>query len=121
MAKTMVVTGIAAAVILGSASGAIAQSPAGVVAIWKGTLDAYRFDPNGPHRALVVRADGTCGWGYTEARAAAAIQSCTVAGDSVGLLTSTGSTVKLQKKSGKLEGIFQTRSGQSYLITMTKQ
>mgnify|MGYP001562664811 CR=1 FL=1 len=121
MTKTTVITCIAAAVILGSTSGAIAQAPAWAIATWKGTLDAYRTDPAGPNRALIVRADGTCGWGLTEASATAAIQSCTITGDSVGLLTSAGSTIKLQQKNGKLEGTFQTKGGRSYLITMTKQ
>lgn len=114
---------VALAMILSHAGSGMAQVPAWAVATWKGTLDSYRNDPNGADRVLVVSADGKCGWDYAAAAAAASIgkQSCTVADDSVTLLTSAGSTIKLQHKGGKLEGTFQTKGGRSYLITMTRQ
>ncbi|MDP1681903.1 MAG: hypothetical protein Q8L39_09020 [Burkholderiales bacterium] len=102
---------------------AMAQAPGWAAGSWKGTLDAYRNDPAGADRALVISADGKCGWDYTVAAAAAGSgkQSCTVAGDSVSILTGAGSTIKLRYNGGKLEGTFQTKAGRSYLITMTKQ
>ncbi|MEK7994711.1 MAG: hypothetical protein AAB403_12980 [Planctomycetota bacterium] len=71
----------------------------------------------------MISADGKCSWDLTVAAAAAGSskQSCTVAGDSVSILTGPGSTIKLRHNGGRLEGTFQTKRGRSYLITMTKQ
>lgn len=114
---------VAAAVALLCAGPVMAQAPAWAVATWKGTLDNYRVDPNGPDRVLVIQANGACGWSYTAAAAASGdgAQSCAVAGDTINILTTGSSTVQLRHKNGKLEGTFQTKRGGSYLITMTRQ
>jgi len=102
--------------------GAIAQTPPWAVGTWKGAINNMRNDPKGPERVLVVAADGTCRWDYVaKIEAPSKAKSCTVAGDAVNILTGGDGTVQLQHKSGKLDGTFQSKGGNSFHVSLTKQ
>jgi hypothetical protein len=102
--------------------GAIAQTPPWAVGTWKGTISNLRNDPQGPERVLVVGGDGTCRWDYVAKSAAPSkAKSCTVTDNGVSILTGGDATVQLQHKSGKMDGTFQSKGGNSFHVSLTKQ
>lgn len=111
-----------ATAILAIPGGAVAQTPPWAVGTWKGSISNLRNDPEGPARVLVIGADGTCRWDYAaKSDAPSKAKSCTVAGDTVNLLTGGNATVQMQNKGGKLEGTFQSKGGNSFHVSFTKQ
>ncbi len=113
---------IAAAAVLATANIAAAQAPAWAVGTWRGSLDAYRGDPGGPDRVMVIEPSGQCKWDYANKAAnPAAAKSCSFGADSVELLTGGYSTVKLKHSSGKLRGQFTpSGGGKTYTLTFSK-
>ncbi len=76
----------------------------------------------GPERVLVIGADGKCRWDYVaKIDAPSPAKSCTVTADAVNMLTGGDATVQLQHKGNKLEGTFQSKGGNSFHASFTKQ
>lgn len=101
---------------------AMAQTPPWAVGTWKGAISNMRGDPEGVDRVLIVAPNGTCKWDYLAKIATAAnAKSCSFSGDSVTITTGGNSTVQLKNKGATLDGTFQTRSGNSFHVSLTKQ
>ena len=61
-------------------------------------------------------------WDYAaKSEAPSKSKSCTIAGDAVNILTGGNATVQLQNKGGKLDGTFQSKGGNSFHVSLTKQ
>lgn len=115
------IIGIATA-ILAIPGGAIAQTPPWAVGTWKGAISNLRNDPSGPERVLIIAADGTCKWDYAaKSESPSKAKSCVVTDNAVNILTGGNATVQLQSKGGKLDGTFQSKGGNSFHVSFTKQ
>ena len=117
------IVGIATAVLfIASAHGAIAQTQPWAVGTWKGAISNLRNDPKGPERVWIIGADGKCRWDYAaKSDAPTPAKSCAITADAVTLLTGGDATVQLQHKGNKLEGTFQSKGGNSFHASFTKQ
>jgi len=104
-----------------AASYAQTQVPAWAVGKWVGKLEGFSGrSKDGPDRVLIIAANGKCRWGVPHASIPDTL-SCTVSGNSVSLVTSANSEVKLAFGNGTLKGSFSQQKSIAYPITMTKE
>jgi hypothetical protein len=116
----MTVATAAVAMLLGT-SAVQAQVPEWAVGSWQGFLQNYP-GKEGADRFMTVSAAGRCTWNSALASKPVAAKACSFEGETLSLLTTAKSQVKLRHKDGRLEGTFQTSGGnKSYLITLTRQ
>lgn len=103
------------------ASQAQTQVPAWAVGKWVGKLEGFSGkSKDGPDRVLVIAANGKCRWGVSPAAPGDTL-SCAISDNSVNLVTSANSEVKLAFGNGALNGSFSQQKSIAYSITMNKQ
>lgn len=119
--RLKVLGAFSAALVLFAVGLAVAQAPAWAVGTWRGTLEAYRNDPWGAERVMIIEPSGRCRWFHaSKAESTGLAKSCNIGADTIELQTVAHSTVKLKYSDGKLRGQFITSAGKTHSITLSK-